>query len=335
MNVREAARARWDSLTKPRGSLGRLEDAVVKLAETQGTAMPRLERRGMFVFCADHGITEEGVSAYPSVVTREMVNNFLRGGAAINILCREYGIETHIVDAGVMGEAIAGAIDRRIGAGTRSFLRNTAMEHSDAERAIEAGRELAREAARNFDIAGLGEMGIGNTSSASALLCALTGTAVEDAVGRGAGIDDAGLARKRAVIQEALKRHRTAIKDPVGALAAVGGFEIAMMCGFYLGAAEEKLVTVADGFISGAALLAAWKIAPAVLESVVVAHRSAETGHKKLLEAMGVEPLLDLGMRLGEGTGAAMAIGILGAAVALYRGMATFGEAAVTDQAPR
>jgi nicotinate-nucleotide--dimethylbenzimidazole phosphoribosyltransferase len=320
------ARARWDSLTKPRGSLGRLEDAVVKLAEIQGTAAPKLERRALFVFCGDHGIASEGVSAYPSIVTREMVKNFLRGGAAINVLCREYGIETRIVNAGVMGGPIAGAIDRRIGPGTRSFLREPAMSRDETERAIAAGRELAREAAGQFDIAGVGEMGIGNTSSASALVCALTGASVPEAIGRGAGIDDEGLTRKRVVIGDALQLHGSA--EP---LSTFGGFEIAMMCGFYLGAFEAGLAVVADGFIGGAALLCAWTMEPEVMRGVFVAHRSAEPGHTLILNKIGAEPLFDLGMRLGEGTGAALAIGTLAAALALYRGMSTFAEAAVTD----
>lgn len=326
----DAVRARWDSLTKPRGSLGRLEESVVRLAEIQNTAMPSAERRAMYVFCGEHGITEEGVSLYPSAVTREMVKNFVRGGAAINVLCRQLAIQTFIVDAGVSGPKLEGTLHRRIAEGTRNFLRGLAMSRDEARRALESGIQLACEAAPLFDIAGVGEMGIGNSTSASALLCAFTGATPDEAVGRGAGLDDTGVLHKRDVIAAALAHHACAATDPLGVTAAFAGFEIAMMAGFILGAARSRLPVVIDGFISGAAFLIAQGFYPAIGTHVLFGHRSAEHGHARLLEA-GEVPLLDLGMRLGEGTGAALAMGLLASAVGLYREMATFAEASVSD----
>jgi len=329
-DIASVVRERWDSLTKPRGSLGRLEDDVVRLAQIQGVAMPVADRRCMYVFCGDHGVTEEGVSLYPSVVTREMVKNFVRGGAAINVICRQLGITTFIVDSGVAGPRLEGVIDRRIAEGTTNFRRGAAMTREQAARALESGIELGRDAAGKFDLAGVGEMGIGNTTAASALLCVFTGAKPEEAVGRGTGLDDAGLAHKRAVLTEALAVHHRDPADPLGVVAAVGGFEIAMMAGFLLGAASRGLPVVMDGFISGAAFLIAQAFAPAVANCVFFGHRSAEHGHARML-ANRHAPMLDLGMRLGEGTGAALAMGLLTSGVALYREMATFAEAAVSD----
>jgi nicotinate-nucleotide--dimethylbenzimidazole phosphoribosyltransferase len=330
--VAEAVRERWDSLTKPRNSLGRLEEYVVTLAEMQNRAMPRLERRGLYVFCGDHGITEEGVSAYPSVVTREMVKNFVRGGAAINVLSRQLGLETRIVDAGVSGPKLDGVIDKRIAPGTRNFLHQAAMSREEAHATLEAGVELGRDAGSEFHIVGIGEMGIGNSTAASALLCALTGATPDQAVGRGAGLDDAGMARKREVLERALAFHRVSQDDPLAVLTAFGGFEIGMMSGFVLGAAATGLPIVVDGFICGAAFLLARAFYPAVGEHVFFGHRSAERGHAYLLSATNAAPLLDFEMRLGEGTGAALAIAILTSAVNLYREMATFAEASVSDR---
>ena len=330
--VVEEVRARWDSLTKPRGSLGRLEESIERLAEIQGCAMPAMERRGLYVFCGDHGITEEGVSAYPSVVTREMVKNFVRGGAAINVLCRQLAIETCIVDAGVAGAKFEGVVDRRIAEGTANFLSGAAMSPEQAVAAIESGIELARDAAVRFDIAGVGEMGIGNTTSASALLCVLAGVSPEDAVGSGTGLDDAGIRHKRAVVTAAIAAHSPDAADPLAVVAAFGGFEIAMMAGFLLGAASRRLPVVVDGFISGAAFLIARAFYPPLGKHLFFGHRSAEHGHDCLLQAAGAKPLLDLDMRLGEGTGAALAIGLLMSGLHLYREMATFAEASVSER---
>ncbi|MCU1328715.1 MAG: Nicotinate-nucleotide--dimethylbenzimidazole phosphoribosyltransferase [Bryobacterales bacterium] len=328
--IGDAVRDRWDSLTKPRGSLGRLESDVVRMAEIQGVSTPSAGRRCMYVFCGDHGITEEGVSLYPSVVTREMVKNFVRGGAAINVLCRQLAITTFVVDAGVSGPPLDGVVDCRVAAGTRNFRRGPAMSREQAATAIERGIELAHDAAASFDLAGLGEMGIGNSTAASALLCVLAGVAPKDAVGRGTGLDDVGVAHKCAVLIEALAFHECDPADPLGVASAIGGFEIVMMAGFILGAASLRLPVVLDGFISGAAFLVARAFCPAVSELVFFGHRSAEHGHTRLL-AHGGPPLLDLGLRLGEGTGAALAMGLLSSGVALFREMATFAEAAVSD----
>jgi len=329
--VSEAVRTRWDSLTKPRGSLGLLEDEIVKLAEIQGNAMPRTGRRGIYTFCGDHGITEEGVSLYPSVVTREMVKNFGRGGAAINVLCRHLGIEPCIVDAGVSGPKLTGILDRRIGSGTANFLRGPAMSRAQALSSIEAGIEIARNAATRFDVVGLGEMGIGNTTSASALLCVFTGATPAEAAGRGAGLDDAGVQHKCRVLTAALAAHQVDPQDPLSVISAFGGFEIAMMAGLLLGAASCRLPVVLDGFVSGAAFLIARAFYSDIENHVFFAHHSAEHGHARLLGSVRSKPLLHLGMRLGEGTGAALAIGLLSSAADLYREMATFAEAAVSD----
>ena len=329
--VAKAVWDRWDSLTKPRGSLGALEPAVVKLAEIQGTATPAVDRRGIYVFCGDHGIAAEGVSLYPSVVTREMVKNFMRGGAAINVLCRQLGIETDVIDAGVAGPRLEGVTDLRVASGTQSFLRGPAMSREQASSAIIAGIELANTASHRFNLVGVGEMGIGNTTSASAILCALTGATPEQAAGRGTGLDDAGVLRKREVLQSALALHNVSASDPLAVVSVFGGFEIAMMAGFLLGAASDRLPVVLDGFIGGAAFLIARSFYTAIGDHVFFGHRSAELAHERLLAEAGAKPLLDLGLRLGEGTGAALAMGILVSAVGLYREMATFAEASVSD----
>jgi len=329
--ITQAARDRWDSLTKPRGSLGILENCVVSLAEIQGRVMPSVERRGIYVFCGDHGITEEGVSLYPSVVTQEMVNNFVRGGAAISVLCRQLGIQARIVDAGVSGPKISGVIDRRIAEGTRNFLKGPAMSREQAEAAIECGIGLATAAADDFDLVGIGEMGIGNTTSASAILCALTGATPEEAAGRGTGLDNTGVARKSEVLRKALSLHRIYPNDPLSVVSAFGGFEIAMMAGFILGCASQRLAVVVDGFISGAAFLIARGFYADIRRHVLFAHRSAEKAHVRLLTEVDANSLLDLGLCLGEGTGAALAMGLLTSAVSMYREMATFAEAAVSD----
>jgi nicotinate-nucleotide--dimethylbenzimidazole phosphoribosyltransferase len=330
--IARAVRERWDALTKPRGSLGVMEDCVVRLAEIQGTALPAVDRPCVFVFCGDHGITQEGVSLYPSVVTREMVKNFVRGGAAINVLCRRLVIGTRIVDAGVAGPKLEGVIDLRVGNGTRSFLRSPAMSRDEAWTAIRHGIDLGRRASGEFNLVGLGEMGIGNSTSASAILCALTGATPEQAAGKGAGLDDTGVLRKREVLAAALALHGDVDPlEPVSVVSAFAGFEIAMMAGFILGAASERLPVVIDGFISSAAFLIARSFHSRIGEHVLFGHRSAELAHGRLLADAGGAPLLDLGLRLGEGTGAALAMGLLASAVSLYREMATFAEAAVSD----
>ena len=306
-------RRRLDSLTKPTGSLGRLEDLAVQVGLIQGTDMPAAGRKAMLLFCADHGVVEEGVSPFPQEVTRQMVENFRSGGAAITVLCRQYGIEPVIVDMGV-------------GRPTRNFAREPAMSLEQARRAIAAGQAHAAAG----DILGAGEMGIGNSTAAAALLCAFTGLDPLEAAGRGTGLDDAGVARKAEVIARALALHRPDPVDALGTLAALGGFEIAAIAGLILGAAQHRRVVVLDGFISCSAALVVRALEPSALDCVVYSHRSAERGHRRMLEALKARPLLDLDMRLGEGTGAAIGISLVEAALRLYREMATFESAGVS-----
>ncbi len=306
-------RARLDSLTKPPGSLGRLEDLVLQLGLIQETDAPKITRKSMIVFCADHGVVEEGVSPYPSEVTRQMVANFRSGGAAINVLCRHAGIEPVIVDMGV-------------GHPTRNFAREAAMTRAEAETAIHTGFEYAAQA----EILGAGEMGIGNTTSAAAIFSAFSSLDPTETAGRGTGLDNAGVARKIEVIRRALALHKTT--DPIDALAALGGFEIAALTGLILGAASRRHLVMLDGFITAAAAIVARAIAPASLDYVVFSHQSAEQAHQKMLTFLHASPLLNLKMRLGEGTGAALAIGLLESALNLYNEMATFESAGVSHR---
>lgn len=326
-----AVAERWNSLTKPPGSLGKLEAAVTRLALAQGSARPSLGRPSVTVFCGDHGVTAEGVSAYPSEVTRQMVMNFAAGGAAINALCQQFGIETVIVDAGVSGESVPGCLPRKIGRGTRNLAVEPAMTRADAERAIEAGADLAAESGEaRGAIHGVGEMGIGNTTAASALLCAFTGVAPEDAAGPGTGLAPDGVSRKARVIARALALHQPDATDPIGVLAQLGGYEIAMMTGFLLGSAARRIPVMMDGFISCAAALVAVRLSPNAAGYLIYSHQSAEPGHARMLAALGAEPLLHLDLRLGEGTGAALAINLVAGALALYDNMATFAQASVS-----
>jgi nicotinate-nucleotide--dimethylbenzimidazole phosphoribosyltransferase len=324
MTLAEQIQARLHRLTKPPGSLGRLEEIALQYGLARGTAELKIERQAIFVFCADHGIAAEGVSAYPAEVTRQMVRNFVAGGAAINVLCRQYGMEARIVDVGVNGPPEPGAIDRQIARGTRNFLRGPAMSREQAERAIAVGREMA---SGGYDLVGTGEMGIANTTAAAAVAAALTGRSPEEVVGRGTGIDDARWQHKVEVVREALALHRPDPADALGVLAMVGGFEIGAIAGLILGAEA----VVVDGFIATAGALVAAALEPRVRQKMFFAHRSAEAGHGAALEALGARPLLDLGMRLGEGTGAALAMGLIESAVRLYNEMATFESAGVTS----
>jgi len=310
-------RRRLDSLTKPRGSLGRLEALALQFGLIQATDAPATGRKAILIFCADHGIVEEGVSPYPSEVTRQMVANFRSGGAAITVLCRHYGIEPVVVDMGV-------------GRPTRNFARGSAMTRDQAERAIDAGMGHSTDT----DVIGAGEMGIGNTTAAAAILSAFSGLDPAETTGRGTGLDDAGVARKIEVIRRALLLHTPDPSDPIGVLAAVGGYEIAAIAGLILGASARRRVVVLDGFISCAAALVARALAPASLDYVIFSHRSAEQGHRKMLEFLNAQPLFDLDMRLGEGTGAALGINLLEAAVKLYSEMATFESAGVSQLCP-
>ena len=279
--------------------------------------MPGIASKAMLIFCANHGVAEEGVSAYPAEVTRQMMANFHAGGAAINVLCRNFGIEPIIVDMGVDHP-------------TRNFTREAAMSREEALTAIEIGRSHAQSSKLGPDIIGAGEMGIGNTTAAAALLCAFTGIDPEEAAGRGTGLDDAGLARKVSAIRRGLELHRSDAGDPIGVLAALGGREIAAIVGLILAGAEHGKAVMLDGFISCSAALVARAIRPQSLDYVLFAHCSAERGHQKMLEALGARPLLDLDMRLGEGSGAALGIALVEASVKVYREMATFSSAGVS-----
>jgi nicotinate-nucleotide--dimethylbenzimidazole phosphoribosyltransferase len=337
-----AARAREHQaqLTKPPGSLGRLEDLAVFYAGARGlfpVAAP--ERARLYVFAADHGVTAEGVSPYPSSVTAAMVANFVAGGAAISVLTRGSRIELAVVDVGVASPipnvpgASAQVLSHVVRSGTANFAREPAMSRAEAETALDVGVRLATEAAREgIELLAAGEMGIGNTTSAAAVVAALTGAAPEDVVGRGTGVDDAGIARKIAVVRGALALHRPDRADPVGVLAAVGGLEIAAMAGLMLGAAARRVPVVVDGFISGAAALVAVALAPRVRPFLCFSHVSAERGHRVVCDALDARPLLDLGLRLGEGTGAALAIDLIRAAVRLQSEMATFASAGVANR---
>ncbi len=323
-----------DGKTKPRRSLGRLEDLACRIAAARGTSLPGMPRKAVVVMAADHGVAAEGVSAYAQEVTRQMVLNFARGGAGINVLARHVGAEVVVVDMGVKEplDGVAGVRACRIGPGTRNLAREAAMTRAEATAALEAGIAIAGELADDgVTLLAIGEMGIANTTSASALTAVFTGCSPQEVTGRGSGIDDAALAHKVDVIRRALVLHRPAPADALGVLAALGGFEIAGMAGVVLGAAARRVPVVVDGFISGAAALVAARLAPAAARYLVASHRSVEVGHRKVLEALGAPPLLDLELRLGEGTGAALAMGLVDASLRILHEMATFAAAGVSD----
>ncbi len=335
-----AARAHLDQLTKPPGSLGKLEDLAAWWAGCRGRFSPGPARPRLVTFAGDHGVTAEGVSPYPSAVTVQMVHNFLRGGAAVNVFARHHGVELVVVDVGVAGElaaessAAAAFVSRRVRPGTGNFRREAAMTRAEAEAAMDVGRELATAAADDgVDLLGAGEMGIGNTTAAAACLSAVAGMPGKLTAGRGTGVDEAGLARKIAVIDDAIALHRPDRGDAIGILSAVGGLEIAAIAGLCLGAAERRVPVVLDGFISTAGGMLAWVHDPAVLPYLLVSHRSAENGHWGMSRMMGKEPLHDLGLRLGEGTGAVLAIDAVRLAAKVMEEMATFASAGVSGKA--
>jgi nicotinate-nucleotide--dimethylbenzimidazole phosphoribosyltransferase len=310
VNAREEAQRRYDAKTKPRSSLGRLEELGCRIAEIRGF-VPSSLRSVIVVAAADHGVAREGVSAYPSDVTAQMLENFEAGGAAVNVLARLAGAGLRIVDTGV-------------GTGTANMLEAPAMTAEEVSRLLADGEALADEL--DADVVALGEMGIGNTTAASALTAALLGFDAEVVCGRGTGIDDAGLARKVDVVRRAVALHAGA--DP---LTALGGFEIAFLAGVAIGCARRDTVVLLDGFITSAAALAAARIEPKVRDVLIASHRSPEPGHTYILDELGLLPLLDLGLRLGEGAGAALALPLLQASIAILEEMATFEQAGVTD----
>ena len=325
----DAIRRAIDSKTKPLGALGAVESLAARIARVQGTLTPDLHRCRLTLFAGDHGIAHEGVSAYPQAVTRQMVANFLAGGAAANVFARANGVELRVVDAGVAGEPIdaPGLVSRRIAAGTRNFAVEPAMTEEQCDAALRAGDELGVNVAA--DAAAFGEMGIANTSSASLVAHKLTGIGLDALIGRGTGLDDGGLARKHAILARAAARTAPRL-DARRALCEYGGFEVVMMAGAMIGAARAAAVVLVDGFIAGAAALAAVELAPALRDYLVFAHRSAEPGHRAVLEALGARPLLDFEMRLGEGTGALLAWPVLKCAAAMLSDMASFESAGVS-----
>lgn len=326
---------RLDQLTKPTGSLGRLEVLAIQLAGIQASIHPSVERRLVVVAAGDHGVAKEGVSAYPSEVTGQMLGLFALGRAAINAIARVVGADITLVDAGVAHAPEAGEqiLHLGLGAGTRNLRREAAMSREQATAALEAGIRLAEEAAgRGVDLLVTGDMGIGNTTSAAAIISVLTGTRSDEVVGLGTGIDEVTFARKRAVVREALSLHQLDPKDPTRVLAAVGGFEIGTLAGVILGAAASRRPVVLDGVVSGAAALIAFGLAPMARGYMIAGHCSTEPGHRVALKHLGLEPLLELDLRLGEGTGATLALPLIESAVAIVRDMWTFGEAGVAQR---
>jgi nicotinate-nucleotide--dimethylbenzimidazole phosphoribosyltransferase len=343
--ARADAEAILDTLTKPPGSLGRLEWLAIQLAGITGTPRPTFRHRAIVVAAADHGVTAQGVSAYPADVTRQMVANFVAGGAAINVLAAMVGAHVTVIDVGVTGAipAVAQGQDRggrliaaRIRPGTDDMTDRPAMSRVDALRAIAVGLEVvATLAADGVDLIGIGDMGIGNTTAASAITAAMTGVPPGRVTGRGTGVDDATHARTVDVVARALDRHRPDPADPVGVLAVVGGLEIGAVVGVVLGAVAARVPVLLDGFITGAAALLAVGLAPAAGVRVIASHRSAEPGHAIVLDRLGLHPLLALDLRLGEGTGAALAMTLVDAAVVVRDGMASFASAAVSGPLER
>ncbi len=333
--ARAAARKRLEQLTMPHWALGRLMDLAEDLAGITGSTRIRLERKTVVVMAADHGVCAEGVSKYPREVTLQMIANFVRGGAGINALCRQNGARIVVVDMGVAGDTEALAregriLSRRIGAGTRNMAAGPAMTLEEAIRSIESGIETALELAGTTDLFGTGEMGIGNTTPASAIISLFSGRPAAEIAGRGTGIDDTQLERKIAVIEQAIDLNRPDPKDPVDVLAKVGGFEIGGIAGLIIGAAARRRPVLIDGFISTAGALIAARMAPASLPYMIASHFSMEKGHGIALDALGKRPLLDLDLRLGEGSGAALAMHLVEASARILSEVATFEEAAVT-----
>jgi nicotinate-nucleotide--dimethylbenzimidazole phosphoribosyltransferase len=331
-DVSAAARAALDAKTKPRGSLGRLEDLAVRIAEIRGTPAPGGLRAAVVVAAADHGVAAHGVSAYPPEVTAQMLATFASGGAAICVLARHAGADLHVFDLGVAAPPVPGVRDLRVAAGTADLSVGPAMTSEQLDRCLDAGASVAAElVGQGIGIVALGEMGIGNTTSASALAAALLDADPVAVCGPGTGVDDDGLARKIDAVRSALLANRVDRRDGRAVLAAFGGFEIAFLAGVAIAAAEHRLVVLLDGFITGAAVLAAERVRPGTRSSLIAAHRSPEPGHAPVLDRLGLEPLLDLRLRLGEGSGAALALPIVQASLAILDEMATFESAGVTD----
>jgi len=342
----EQAQDRLNNLTKPQGSLGRLEEFAKQLVAITENSMPTLDKKVVFTFAGDHGVAEEGVSAFPKEVTSQMVLNFINGGAGINVLARHAGAEVVVVDIGVdydfkppvspsIREGIKGGsfISKKIIRGTKNIRKGPAMSRQEAERCIQVGIDLVDEyAKKGYHIFGTGEMGIANTTPSSAITAVLTGKPVEEITGRGTGINEEAWKNKVRVIKDSITLNKPDPSDPIDVLSRVGGAEIGGITGLILGAAANRVPVVVDGFISTAGALIAYLIEPKTKDYMFAAHRSQEIGHQTLLEKIGLKPILDLDMRLGEGTGAALAMLVIEAGLKIYKEMATFAEAAVATQ---
>jgi nicotinate-nucleotide--dimethylbenzimidazole phosphoribosyltransferase len=330
-----AIQTQLDNLTKPQGSLGRLEELAKKYCLITGKDKPVIRKKLIFTFAADHGVTEEGVSAFPKEVTPQMVLNFLRGGAGVNVLARHVGARVIVVDMGVDYdfEPMEGLEIRKIGRGTRNMTKGPAMTRDEAERAVLAGIELVEKYKDGLDLLGTGDMGIGNTTPSSAIVSVITGADPGTVTGRGTGIDDHALQHKIAIIKKAISVNDPNPKDAFDVLARVGGYEIAGIAGLVLGAALYRIPVVIDGFISTAGALIAAEMNPLVKDYIIAAHQSVEIGHRKMLEHLEQVPLLDLNLRLGEGTGAALGMSLVEAGVKILAEMATFADAGVAEKA--
>ena len=335
MNAREQAQFRWDHVAKPLNSLGKLEKLIVQIAGIQGTPEVCIDKRCTLVFCADHGVVAEGVSQSGSDVTARVAHSIVQGTANINLMADAVHADVFAVDMGMM-VAVPGTISRRVAAGTQNMVCGPAMTRAQAEQAIQAGMELVGDLkARGFQIIATGEMGIGNTTASTAMACALLGCAPEELTGRGAGLSDAGLARKREAIARALTLHRPGADDPVGVLAGVGGFEIAGMTGAFLGGMQHGVPVVIDGVISAVAALTAARICPAAAECMLPSHMSREPAMVRIMEALGMEPILHADMALGEGTGAVALLPLLDMALRVYHGPHTFDELGMDAYRPQ
>lgn len=329
------AQARWDALTKPQGSLGQLEEIVKQYVAIVENLKPQIRKKIIYVFAADHGVVTEGVSAYAQEVTAQMVYNFLGGGAGINVLARHIGAKVVVVDIGVDHDFsdIPDLVNLKVARGTRNIAAGPAMTRAEAEQAISFGLDMADLAQKEkADLVGTGDMGIGNTTPSSAILAALTGLSAEKVTYRGTGIDDHSLQRKIQVVQKALMVNRPDAQDPLDVLAKVGGLEIAGIAGLIIGCAFHRIPIVVDGFISTAGAMIACALNPLIKKYIFAAHESAEIGHRFMWKELEAQPILNLSLRLGEGTGAALAMGIIEAALKLYKEMATFAEAGVSPR---
>ena len=334
-DMQAAAAERQQQLTKPAGSLGRLEDLAVQLAGLQGRLKPRVDQLWIGIFAGDHGVVAEGVSAYPQAVTGQMLHNFVSGGAAISVLARQLGAQLDVVDLGTVTPMLdlAGVRHLQLGAGTANFATGPAMSDAQGLKALQAGRDsVLRAQAVGSEVFIGGEMGIGNTASASAVASALLDCPASQLTGPGTGLDAAGVSHKARVIDRALALHAGHLDDPLQTLFRLGGFEIAALVGAYVACAQEGVVAVVDGFICTVAAMVAVRMNPDCREWLIFSHRGAEQGHRHVLESLEAEPLLDLGLRLGEGSGAALAVPLMRLACNLHGQMATFAEAAVADR---